>query len=401
MGPTLASWLARARPCIHEAIVDGDRDAVARLGHGNAIAQPYHHVILPLASRREKRTEVRWGLLDFERRFGRTADGMWLPETAVDRETLEVLAGEGIAFTVLAPHQVSAPPAGGVGRIALGGGREIAVFVYDGELSHGVAFGALLEDDARWLERIQREADAGRPRVTIATDGETFGHHHPGAERTLAGVVDGIVRNPELTLENFGSMLAAASELEELELVAETSWSCVHGIERWRSGCGCRMAPEIASQQAWRAPLREALERLGSALAERVCALAGDALRDPEEAIDGLGRVMGGAPDDLARYAEESASAPEAVRDARALLEIVRDAAAMFTSCGWFFDDIAGLEPVQVLRYAAHALDRLATLEPETAERLESGLVEDLARAPSNDPEIVDGARLWSERIRA
>jgi hypothetical protein len=189
IGPTLFEWMERASPATYAAIIEADRIAVASTGHGNAMAQPYHHVILPLASRRDKVTEVRWGIADFRRRFGREPEGMWLPETAVDDETLDVLAQEGIKYTILAPGQVTNAPAGGaMGRYVTEQGREIAIGIYDGELSHGVAFGRLLTNARVW----KAELLAGHERqhapeiVTIATDGETYGHHHKFSEMALA-----------------------------------------------------------------------------------------------------------------------------------------------------------------------------------------------------------------------
>ena len=399
VGPTLLQWLERERPAIYDAVLAGDRAARARTGFGAAIAQPYHHIILPLASRREKRTEVRWGIADFERRFGRAPEGMWLPETAVDRETLEVLAEYDIRFTVLAPHQVVEPPAdGGPGRVALDGGREITVFVYDGDLSHGVAFGELLADAERWIARIRGRVAEGATRlVSLATDGETFGHHHLGSEETLAAVLATLRTDAELRIRTFPEVLEAAGAGPALELVEPTSWSCAHGVERWRSDCGCRMAPERPWVQAWRAPLREALEGLATGLDEAWSKHARGVLADPEAARDGLGAVLDAPAGARAAFVRDVAAATdvETLAKARTLLGMARDRAAMFTSCGWFFDDVAGLEPTQVLRYAAHALDGLARLDPEEAARLERSLVRVLAGAPSNDPEVGSAAAIY------
>ncbi|WP_419948393.1 DUF3536 domain-containing protein [Candidatus Palauibacter sp.] len=384
LGPTLARWLERERPEVHEGFVRGDRDSRARLGYGNAIAQPYHHIILPLASRREKETEVRWGLRDFERRFGRRAEGLWLPETAVDAPTLEVLAAEGVAFTILAPHQVLEPPPGGVGKVRLGGGREISVFVYDGRLSHGVAFGELLEGGDAWFEALRAAADAGVGLVALATDGETFGHHHRGADRALLEIIARVRRSRRVKLENFASVLARADDPPEVRLREPSSWSCAHGVERWRADCGCKMAPHLESQQRWRGPLRAALDGLAAGIEEAWQALSPGRLSEPERAASDLGAVLGApeGPADFARGAALAGSHEEALT----LLEIVRDRGAMFTSCAWFFDDVAGIEPVQVLGYAAHALDRLATLAPERAAALERAFVEALSAAEANDP---------------
>lgn len=398
-GPTLSRWLARERPDVHDAIVAGDWAGRARLGYGNAIAQPYHHIILPLASHREKTTEIRWGLQDFEQRFGRAADGMWLPETAVDRATLAALAEADVAFTVLAPHQVGEVPPGGVGRVALDGGRSIAVFVYDGGLSHGVAFGELLEGRDAWFDRIELAQVGGSPLISLAMDGETFGHHHKGADQTLVHVLEQLRRSKHHRIENFSSFLSKAGTLPDLDLVEPTAWSCSHGVERWRSECGCKMIPERPSQQRWRAPLRVALDELSGHLEDAYQTLAPHYLRDAESARENLGRVLAAPSGDFDAYADGFAIAGE--EGARALLRMTRDATAMFTSCGWFFDDVAGLEAGQVLRYAAHAIDQLATLDRERAARLENGLVEALSNAPSNDDQIGDAGRFYVEEIRS
>ncbi|WP_419858641.1 DUF3536 domain-containing protein [Candidatus Palauibacter irciniicola] len=403
LGPTLARWLEGERPEVHEGFVRGDRASRARLGHGNAVAQPYHHIILPLASRREKETEVRWGLRDFERRFGRCAEGMWLPETAVDMETLDVLAAHGVAFTVLAPHQVGDVPAGGVGRIRLAGGREIAVFIYDGELSHGVAFGALLDGRDAWFEALRTAAGREVPFVALATDGETFGHHHTGADRTLMRVISRAREGGEVAIGNFAAALAAAGEVPPVTLEEPSSWSCAHGVERWRSECGCRMAPHLDLQQRWRGPLREALQSLADGLDEAYVELAPGRFPDPERAVETLGEVLG-APSGLEDFAARAAreiGGGERRDEALALLEVARDRAAMFTSCAWFFDDVAGLEARQVLGYAAHALDRLRRIAPERAEALEAGFVGDLAKAPANDADLANAAAVYERAFRS
>ncbi len=398
LGPTLARWLEREHPNVHDGFVRGDRASRARLGQGNAVAQPYHHIILPLASRREKQTEVRWGLRDFERRFGRPPEGLWLPETAVDMATLEVLAAEGVAFTILAPHQIAEPPPGGVGRIRLGGGREISVFVYDGGLSHGVAFGALLEGRDTWIDGLQASAHGGASLIALATDGETFGHHHRGADRTLMRVISRVRTHRELRLENFASVLARAGAPPQVTLREPSSWSCAHGVERWRADCGCRLAPHLDSQQRWRAPLRTALESLAAGLDEAYETLARGRVSEPRRTLLQLGEGLG-APAGLAELAREVAE-EGAGEDTLALAEMMRDRAAMFTSCAWFFDDVAGIETTQVLGYAAHALDRLGGLAPARAAELERSFVEGLASAPTNDPEVGSAAAIYQREFR-
>ncbi len=351
-GPTLLDWMERAAPETYAAVLAAGRSS------GNAVAMPYHHVILPLCSRRDKTTEVRWGIADFHRRFGRDPEGMWLPETAVDHETLDVLAEEGIRFTILAPHQVERAPAGGLPgwyQTAGGGGRRIALFTYDGSMSHGVAFGPLVNDAAGWVERL---TSASAELVSIATDGETYGHHHKGGDVTLARVFETLSRRSDVRVENYASFLARRPPQEEVRLVSPSSWSCPHGVERWRSECGCRAAPERPTQQRWRAPLRAALDWLSEEI-----------------------RAM---------YARDQREVPTALEH-----QLLR----MFTSCGWFFDDIAGIESVIVLRSAARAIE-LAVPPPEQA-RLEAGLLERLALAPSNDPAVGTGRELYLQRVKA
>lgn len=400
-GPTLLRWLAREAPATYAAFLEADARSLARTGFGNAMASPYHHVILPLASRRDKVTEVRWGIADFRRRFGRDPEGMWLPETAVDLETLEVLAEEGITFTVLAPQQVEVSPAGGLpGRVSLGGGRSIAVFVYDGPLSHGVAFGSLLGDAEAWIREVTaRSAEPGTRLVSLATDGETFGHHHPWSDLALAATLSGLELGPGVRLESYAAFLDRNPPEEEVVLVEPSSWSCVHGVERWRGDCGCKAAPHETSQQAWRAVLRDALDELAEAVHTLYAEEAASYFDDPWAVRDAYGTTLESGP--AARRAFVEARAARALSEAdtsRAveLLEAERDALRMFTSCGWFFDDIAGLEPLQVLRYAAHALDMLG----EAGGPLEARLRDRLAEARSNDPAEGDGRRIWDERIR-
>ncbi|MEQ8329301.1 MAG: DUF1926 domain-containing protein [Longimicrobiales bacterium] len=398
-GPTLLRWMARETPGTYRAFLDADARSVARTGHGNALACPYHHVILPLASRRDKVTEVRWGMADSRRRFGREPEGMWLPEAAVDTETLEVLADHGIRFTVVGPDQVDAPPADGAPvRVALSGGREMALFVYDGGLSHEVAFGALLRDADAWAERMATP-DAARKLVSLATDGETFGHHHRWADMALAAVLTTLNGRPGVHLESYAAALARMPPERTVSLVEPSAWSCAHGVDRWRAECGCRMDPSQNSSQAWRAVLRDALDELAEGLHARFEDEAGALLDDPWAARDDYGRVLDRGAEARRAFVREHASGPRSDADAdRALelLEMERDALRMFTSCGWFFDDIAGLEAMQVLRYAAHALDLLG----DGADALEGRLLERLETAVSNDPDEGTGRDLWMGEIR-
>ncbi|MBI4503698.1 MAG: DUF3536 domain-containing protein, partial [Gemmatimonadetes bacterium] len=346
LGPTLATWMEREAPDTYAAFLESDRVSRARLGQGNAIATPYHHVILPLCTRRDKVTEVRWGMRDFKRRFGRDSDGMWLPEAAVDLETLEVLAEAGIRFTIVGPEQVESVPAGGLpGLHRTSAGKEIAIFVYDGPLAHDVAFGPLIRDASLWTERLT--ADYGEPRhlLSLATDGETFGHHHRFGEMALAAMLDQVQRRAGIRVENFSAFLARYPAKEPVTVIAPSSWSCIHGVERWRADCGCKTAPQVATQQAWRTPLREGLNWLAQELHDLYEEEGAPLLGDPWAARD----AKGGDP-----RGTTTRKLPVRTRE---LLELERNALGMFTSCGWFFDDVGGGETVLVLRHAARAIE--------------------------------------------
>jgi len=393
VGPTLFEWLEREARPTYQAILEAD--ARSR----NAIAMPYHHVILPLASRRDKVTEVRWGIADFRRRYGREPLGMWLPETAVDDETLDVLAAEGMRFTVLAPHQVQHAPADGTpGWYRTGGGHRIALFVYHGPISHDVAFGGLLRDASAWAARMtQPGLDGASPLLTtVATDGETYGHHHRFGEMALAALLGELARRPGITVENFATFLERHPARQPVELVAPSSWSCPHGVGRWQTDCGCRLAPERPTQQRWRQPLRGGLEWLAGQLHALFEREAWELLGDPWTVRDRYGAAVAAGGDAIRTFVAEQLngrglwSEARAVR-ARELLEMERDTLRMFTSCGWFFDDVTGIETAQILKYAAHAIELAGSEGPA----LEAGLVEWLSRAVSNEPGHPNGRDVY------
>ena len=387
MGPTLLAWLEREAPTTYASVLEADRESAVRLGgHGNAMAQAYHHTILPLASRRDKTTEVRWGVADFRRRFGRQPEGLWLPETAVDDETLDVLAAEGIRFTVLAPHQVVGAPAHGLpGMYKTSNGREIALFVYDGPMSHGIAFGGLLADAKGWAARLTAGlADNAPPDlVAAATDGETFGHHHRFGEMALAAVIDTFERDKRVRLDNFASVLASVPSLPPVTLAEPTSWSCEHGVERWRSDCGCGSTTTSPSQ-AWRVPLRTAVTALADGLHDVFAREAPQFFPDPWAARD--------------TYAAENFAGrtTELPVRARELLELERNALRLFTSCAWFFDDIDRLEPLQIMRYAARGIE----LAGEDGRILESRFLSTLQTAVGNDEGSGTGRDIYLRKAK-
>jgi alpha-amylase/alpha-mannosidase (GH57 family) len=420
VGPTLLEWMERdARPT-YDAIIAADQESARRLGgHGNAIAQPYHHTILPLATRRDKRTEVRWGIADFRRRFEREPEGMWLPETAVDTPTLEVLADQGVAFTVLAPHQAAAvrlidaelwtdvsgaridPRRPYLARLP--SGRTITLFFYDGPVSQAVAFEHLLESGDRFADRLLGAFDSsysGTQLVHIATDGETYGHHHRHGDMALAYALHRIEADPSVTLTNYGEHLERAGPREEVRIVERTSWSCAHGIERWRSDCGCNSGGRPQWHQRWRAPLRIALDWLSNHLAGLFEERAATYLKSPWQAReDYVDVIHDRSTENLQRFWRKHGRGKlklEQRSDALKLLELQRHAMLMYTSCGWFFDDISGIETTQILRYAARAI-QLASELSDVA--VEGPFLERLADAPSNIPDAGDGRAIYEKFV--
>jgi alpha-amylase/alpha-mannosidase (GH57 family) len=413
-GPTLLSWLESSAPQVYRAILRADRESRDRFaGHGSAMAQGYGHMILPLARPRDKRTQVLWGIRDFEHRFGRPPEGMWLPETAVDSETLEVLAASGIRFTILSPHQALEwreigqerwEEAGGIDtrrpyEVRLGSGGSIALFFYDGPASHAVAFGGLAEG-ADTLARILRERFAGgdAPQiVSVATDGETYGHHFRGGDRVLSELLSRFERGSDIHLTNYAEYLADHPPRHEVRIHEMTSWSCAHGVGRWKEECGCSTGGHPGWRQSWRAPLRQALDSLRDALDAIFEEHGGKLFRDPWLARDASIELVlsggAGAEGFLERHAGRRLDAEETSR-ALALFEMERCGMAMFTSCGWFFDDPSGLETRQVLRYAACAIE---IAEGLSGERLEESFLGKLEAAPSNDPAAGNARRIYEE----
>jgi alpha-amylase/alpha-mannosidase (GH57 family) len=404
IGPTLFAWLERQAPEIYRKILAADRASVAaRGGHGNAVAQVYNHMILPLASRRDKVTQVAWGLADFRARFGREPEGLWLPETAVDTETLEVLAEAGLKFTILAPEQAKAEvdPSRAY-RWRSPRGHELTLFFYDGPVSRAVAFENLLEDGRRLAARLRGVFDDTRERaqlVHIATDGESYGHHRRFGEMALAAAVRQLETAGDVTLTNYGAFLAAHPPTQEIEIHERSSWSCPHGVERWRADCGCRFRGD--THQRWRGPLRESLDWLRGEIDAFYETRAAIWFKDPWEARDDyVGVILDRSPQRLDAFFgrhQRLALDPAARLEARRLLELQRNRLLMYTSCGWFFDELSAIEPVQILRYAAMALQYLADLG---GPRLEEEFVRRLTAAPTNVPAYPDGGVVWKRLIR-
>ena len=419
VGPTLLAWLEQEAPDVYRGILEGDRASQTRYGgHGSALAQAYNHVILPLASPRDRLTEIRWGIRDFCHRFGRMPEGMWLPETAVDTATLEDLAAEGIRFTVLAPSQAARcrPEAGGAWvdtsggtidptrpyRVELPSGATIAAFFYDGPTSQAVAFEGLLDDGARFAERLLAAFDDrdGPQLVHIATDGESYGHHHRWGNMALSYALSVIEQSGWAVLTNYGQYLADHPPTWVAQIHEQSSWSCAHGVERWRADCGCSTGMTPGWHQRWRAPLRTALDQLAATAAAAYSTAAAPLLKDPWAARDAyVDVILDRSPTVLGRFwdqhGEVGVDAAGRVQ-ARQLLEMARHALLMFTSCGWFFDDISGLEAVQVLRYAGRVLQLArAALHEDWREPF----LAVLAEAASNLPAWKEGATVYRRAV--
>jgi alpha-amylase/alpha-mannosidase (GH57 family) len=413
-GPSLLAWLETADPTTYQQIIAADRlSRTSRDGHGNAIAQAYNHIIMPLANRRDKVTQVVWGIYDFHTRFGRAPEGMWLPETAVDLETLDILAAHGIHFTILSPYQAKRLRAPGEtawveasgGRIdpsrpyrcLLPSGRNIAVYFYDGPIAKSVAFDGVLARGEMLIERLMggfHDARKHTQLVHVATDGETYGHHHRFGEMALAYALSTISRKKLATLTNYAQYLALFPPDHVVEILENTSWSCAHGVERWRSDCGCQAGGKPGWHQHWRQPLREALDWLRDHLAELFQDEGRKLFNQPWEARNGyITVILDRSRANVERFFEQHAvrhlSDAERV-EAIKLLEMQRHALLMYTSCAWFFAEISGIETVQMLAYAARAMQLAREL---TGLELESGFLERLAEAPSNLPQHTENGR--------
>ena len=421
-GPTLLSWLEEKAPDTYAAILEADRQSrESRSGHGNALAQVYNHIIMPLANPRDRHTQVVWGIRDFQTRFGRDPEGMWLSETAADLDTLEALADNGIRYSVLAPNQ-----ARGVRKLGHGGkfrnvesakidptrayllklpsGRTINLFFYDGPVSQAVAFEKLLDNGENFAKRILGGFADTRdwPQLMhIATDGETYGHHHRFGEMALAFALQYIENEGQARLTNYGEFLEKHPPTHEVEIINNTSWSCAHGVERWRSDCGCNTGGDSDWNQAWRAPLRAALDTLRDELAPEYERAAAELLKKPWAARDAsIDVILGRSDQNLAAFFHEQAAHElnhdEQVR-ALELLEMQRHALLMYTSCGWFFSELSGIETVQVIMYAGRALQLAQTL---FGDGLEQRFLGRLAVAVSNLPEHGNGAQIYDKWVK-
>jgi alpha-amylase/alpha-mannosidase (GH57 family) len=429
-GPTLARWIERHDPLTIQRIREGDAAQIARLGKGGGLAQIWGHPIAPLLAPHDLRTQILWGLHDFRQRFGRDAEGMWLPETAANSATLEALIDAGVRFTILAPEQVEAVRRPGKDWVPVtantvethrlyrwphpdGSGRSLALAIFDGPVSRDLAFGKAARDSHDFLEAVRKAAErAGtepRPLVVAASDGELYGHHKKFADLTLAYTTQVAAAPAGVEITNLAAFLESHPPTWEARLHTGpggegTAWSCSHGVGRWRRHCGCAMDASRGWRQDWRGPLRDALDLLRDRAARFFTDVGGDIFQDPWQARDEFGAVVDAPPEQrlahlkpLGRRGLKHKQADIAER-ALGLMEMQRSLLLMYASCGWFFDDIAGLESTIDLRRAGHAVDIWRSLGGRPPEK---DFLDILAGAKSNEPALGTGADVYRRACHA
>jgi alpha-amylase/alpha-mannosidase (GH57 family) len=425
-GATLLAWLERFHPVTYARILEADRTSAAqRGGHGNAIAQGYHHSILPLCNERDRRTEIRWGLADFRQRFKREPESLWLPETACNDATLGALIDEGLKYVILSPFQAErVRPTGSDIWLSVvdgqldttvpyrylhrdGSGRSLAIFFYDGQLAKAIAFDGVLASSHMLLDRFDRSVPAadGKGVVHVATDGESYGHHFKFGDRCLAYALEVEAAARGFRVTNYGEFLARHAPEFEVEIKAGvdgegTAWSCAHGVGRWTRDCSCHASAPEGWNQKWRAPLREALNYVRDEAARVFAEQGAELFRDPWRARDDYAELLCDPQrrqraEFLERQAGRALSDTEQER-ALTLLELQRGSLLMFTSCGWFFNDISGIETVQVLKYAARVMDFMGELQAKSPR---AGFLERLAAAESNVKKHGSGADIFREMV--
>jgi alpha-amylase/alpha-mannosidase (GH57 family) len=423
IGPTLMSWLENNAPRTYRMILDGERSSRKNFhGHSSAIAQVYNHMILPLAITRDRVTQIRWGIADYERRYGRAPEGMWLAETAADTESLRLLAEYGIKFTVLAPNQCKriralddpaaawiATPEASVDTtrpyvVRLPSGASIAVFFYNGPVSRAIAFEGLLNSGEAFATRLKAAfKDRSEPQlVHVATDGESYGHHHRFGDMALAYALNLLGKDKTVRLTNYASYLERFPPENECEIVDNTSWSCSHGVERWRSNCGCN-AGHPGWNQKWRTPLRQALDELRDALVPLTEKAGAQYFNNVWAARDAYIQVILDRNEEnvgrfISEHARHTLDGVERVH-ALELMEMQRHAQLMYTSCGWFFDDIAGIEAAQVIAYAARVLQLARRIFGEPADAIEAAFRARMRDAKSNKPDAGTGADIYKKCV--
>ena len=422
-GPTLLSWMEHFAPLTYERIIKADIESVSEhSGHGNAMAQVYNHIIMPLANENDKQTQIKWGIRDFEYRFGRKPEGMWLAETAVDDETLKFLEENGIKFTVLSPYQAlkfrqegdkdwqdvswgNIDPARSYRYyIKSAPGKFIDLFFYDGAISRSVAFDELLKDGNKFIKRLKEGISDCRdyPQlINIATDGESYGHHTKFGDMALSYVLKIRAEDEGFKITNYAEYLDKYRSNCEVDIKQASSWSCFHGVGRWKEDCGCSTGGHPGWNQKWRKPLRDALDYLRD---ELIVVFENEGQKYFDNVWNVRNKYINVILDrnemNVKKFQQENFK-PDLTDDdkvrAMELLEIQRQAMLMYTSCGWFFSEISGIETVQIMKYAARAMQLAARF---TSKNLEEKFLEILSQAKSNIPEFGTGKDIFERFVK-
>ena len=423
-GPTLLSWMEEFAPLTYERIIKADIDSISEhSGHGNAIAQVYNHMIMPLANAHDKETQVKWGIRDFEYRFGRKPEGIWLAETAVDDATLKVLVDNGIKFTILSPYQAlkirktgdkewqdvswgNIDPARSYKYTLKGDSKKsIALFFYDGAISKSVAFDELLKDGNRFIKRLKEGVSETRnyPQlVNIATDGESYGHHTKFGDMALSYVLKIKAEDEGFKITNYAEYLDKYESDYEVDIKQASSWSCFHGVGRWKEDCGCSTGGHPGWNQKWREPLRNALDYLRDGLAKVFEAEGPKYFNDNPWTIRNkyIDVILDRNYVTIRKFQKENFK-PDLTEEQKVkgmeLLEIQRQAMLMYTSCGWFFSEISGIETVQIMKYAARAMQLVARF---TNEDFETHFKDILSQAKSNIAEFGTGKDIYERFVK-
>ncbi len=417
-GPTLLSWMEKHEKTAYESILKADADSIVkRSGHGNAIAQAYNHMIMPLATTRDKITQTLWGIRDFKKRFKRDPEGMWLPETAVDFETLQILVDNDLRFTILSPKQAkrfrerstdywrnidgtSIDPSRPY-LCSLPNGSQITIFFFDTPISQAIAFEGLLNSGSTFKDRLLGAFSNQRnwsQLVNIATDGESYGHHHRFGEMALAFAIDQLINEPGLELTNYAEFLMSHPPTAQVEIYERTSWSCSHGVGRWMRDCGCSANQKVGWNQAWRTPLRKSLDLIRDSVDKLFEKRGGDLFKEPWDARDNYIDLLLQNRSEITAFlksCEKQELAPAEYVEALSLLEMQRNRMLMYTSCGWFFDDLTGIETLQILSYAARVLQLASAYDPP----LVNEFLRELFPAVSNIQSHIHGDELYKEKI--
>ncbi len=424
-GPTLLSWMEEFAPSAYERIIKADIKSVEEHnGHGNAIAQVYNHIIMPLANELDKQTQVKWGIRDFEYRFGRKPEGMWLAETAVDDDTLRVLVENDIKFTILSPFQAKRvkpidanenawqdvswgnidPARSYRYYIKSDPEKYIDLFFYDGAISKSVAFDELLRDGNKFLNRLQDGISYERnyPQlVNIATDGESYGHHTKFGDMALSFVMSMKVKDSPFKVTNYAEYLESCRSDWQVEIKDVSSWSCSHGVGRWCEDCGCSTGGHAGWNQKWRKPLREAMDYLRDKVTPLFTEFGKKYFKNPLEArYNYVDVILDRSYINVKKFQNEfflpDLSEEDKVK-AMKLLEIQRQAMLMYTSCGWFFCELSGIETVQIMKYAARVIQLAKDF---TDKDFETDYLEILSRAKSNYTEMGNGRDIYERYVR-